>query len=279
MFHSIDHAVAIFASRESAEVLRATVAAATVASERASVGKPGCRSVIDVLINGNPALAEAVAQHASARVLDTTTAPLLRIWRVAVADKAHTWNQYVETIWPASRLAFFVDGYVRLWPGAIQHLGSRVDASATALGGSGVPTAGRSAAAAARAMLRDGGLQGNFFCLTRDVLVEMRRLNFRLPLGLYRGDSLIGAALAYRLNPAMNRWDLKSTVVVEPEASWDLQVPRIWRPSDWRARWRRMDRQAGGTLENLAVRDHLLIASTGASNAATHRRRARAGLG
>ncbi|MEP6557778.1 MAG: hypothetical protein ABJB17_04815 [Burkholderiales bacterium] len=254
-----DNAVAIFTARETPEVLRATMTAASAAAAQASASAPDRRSMIDVLVNGNIGLAEAAAQHARTLIANVASAPRLRVWHLALADKAHAWNQYIDAIWPTAELAFFVDGYVRLWPNTLERLSARVHASADAMGGSGVPTVGRSAAAATRAMLADGGIHGNCFCLKRATLLQLNDIGFRLPLGLYRGDSLIGAALAYRLNPAKYRWDLKRAVVVEPTATWDMQDAHFWRLSDWRARWRRLDRQAQGQLENLAVREHLTL--------------------
>ena len=257
----VGHTVVIFASRETPEVLRQTISAASVASEHALAADTvsvQC-AVIDVLVNGNPTLAEAAAQHTKAICVNVTSALRLRVWHLALADKAHAWNQYVEAIWPGSGLAFFVDGYVRLWPATIARLAQRVGTSSMALAGSGVPTVGRSVAAETRAMLAEGGIHGNCFCITAATLQQMKRAGFRLPLGLYRGDAMIGAVLAYRLDPAQHAWDLKNAVLVEPKASWDMQGMRYWRLADWHALWRRRGRQAQGRLENLAMRDHLSI--------------------
>ena len=254
---SVGHSVAIFASRETPAVLDATIAAATRAVAQAGSASG---AVIDVLVNGNTALADAVVQLGRARAQRAgTQAPRLRIWQLALADKAHAWNQYVEAIWPGSEVAFFVDGYVRLWPSAIERLSQRLRLSADAIAATGVPTVGRSAAAARRTMLAEGGIQGNCFCIAGSALRQMREMGFRLPLGLYRGDAMIGAVLAYRLDPMQHQWDAKGAVLVEPTASWDMQATRWWHLADWRALFRRRDRQAQGTLENLATREHLTL--------------------
>ncbi len=253
----VHHSVAIFASRETPAVLAATILAATQAAQQAG---NTADAVIDVLVNGNTALADAAAQLGRARAQQADpVAPRLRIWHLALADKAHAWNQYVETIWPGSDIAFFVDGYVRLWPSTIERLSQRLQSSADAIAATGVPTVGRSAAAARRVMLAEGGIQGNCFCIAGKTLRQMREIGFRLPLGLYRGDSMIGAVLAYRLDPTQHQWDAKRAVLVEPAASWDMRATRWWHPADWRASFKRLDRQAQGTLENLAMREHLTL--------------------
>ena len=253
-------------------MLDATITAAIAAAAQATEAVPAGSAVIDVLVNGDVALADAAArrvpehekQGAQQRAAPhgdaaAVPAPRLRIWHLALADKAHAWNQYLEVIWPGAGLAFFVDGYVRLWPATIERIARHVRACPDAIGGTGVPTVGRSAAAATRAMLESGGIQGNCFCITGPTLLQMRQSGFRLPLGLYRGDAMIGAVLAYRLDPAKNQWDSKRAVPVVPTASWDMKAARLWRPADWRAMLRRRDRQAQGELENLAMREHLTL--------------------
>jgi hypothetical protein len=71
----------------------------------------------------------------------------LRIWSIPLGDKANAWNQYIHHLWAGQELVFFIDGYVRLNSDAIELLGGAVQSDPQALGGSGVPTVGRSARA------------------------------------------------------------------------------------------------------------------------------------
>lgn len=87
---------------------------------------------------------------------------------------------------------------------------------------------------------------------------ELKRRSFKLPLGLYRTDSLIGAVLNFNLDPAKYRWD-SSRILVHPGATWDIPTSKWWRFKDVRTHSRRIVRQAQGVLENAAVRDHLAI--------------------
>ena len=246
-------AIAIFAAREAAADLFATIEAALAAGARSE------RTVIDVLVNGNPELAAAAAGYARSLPMNSAGGPLLRVWSIALGDKAHAWNEYLHRIWPGSAIAFFIDGYVRLRPDALELLARGMLGSPGALGGSGVPSMGRDVAATRREMTTEGGFHGNCCCISRVALLELRSRRFHFPLGLYRVDALLGAVLAYRMDPARHKWDFKSTIFVEPQASWTIDPKRWWRLSDFRAALKRRTRQAQGRLENLAIRDHLSL--------------------
>lgn len=247
-------ALAVFAARETPADLFMTIEAAMASGARSE------RTVIDVLVNGNPELAAATAAYARSLPPTSAAGPLLRIWSIALGDKSHAWNQYLHEIWPGSALAFFIDGYVRLRPDALERLARSVLAAAPqALGGSGVPSVGRAAAAIRKAMTTEGGIHGNYCCVTRETLLELRRRQFRFPIGLYRADALLGAMLAFRLDPALHKWDLRNAIRVEPAATWATEPKRWWRLADIRATLRRRDRQAQGELENLAIIDHMSV--------------------
>ena len=243
-------AVAIFAARETPEVLFATLSATVAASAESAA------TVIDLLVNGNPALAEAAALRVRERQQRGEWRGV-RVWRIELGDKSHAWSQYLHQIWPGSQLAFFIDGYVRLKPDALARLGAGMQSAPNALGGSGVPSGGRAAARIARTMLDEGGIHGNLCCIRRSAMLQLRQRQFRFPLGIYRADGLLGAILAFRLDPRTHPWDLKNAVHVEAGATWDVDPKRWWRPGDIRATLRRRARQSQGELENRAMREHL----------------------
>lgn len=153
---------------------------------------------------------------------------------------------------------FFCDGYVLLAPAAVRALRDALVAEPAALAGSGVPAAGRSAMALRAAMLADGGMHGNFCCLTSAAVQAIRNRGLRLPQGLYRGEALWRALCCYSFDPATHAWR-DDRVVVAGQACWSFPPLRAWHPLDWRASWRRRLRQAQGDLENLAARDHLSL--------------------
>ena len=251
-------ALVIFASREKQPALLKTIQVAAVAAEG--------RASIEVLVNGNPQLAADISRHlmdsAGAEigkdVASMNARPHIRIWSIPLGDKANAWNQYIHQIWADKELAFFVDGYVRLNSDAVQLLGSAVMSDDLALGGSGVPTKGRSAIALRHNLIVNTGFHGNFCCIKGKALAQMRDARITLPIGLYRTDALMGAFLCYALNPATHVWK-DNRILVHPTASWDVDLVRWWRPRDLVAVIKRYARQAQGRLENKAIANHLAI--------------------
>ena len=240
--------VVIFASRESPQVLNETIIAAEVAAR-------GIAS-IEVLINGNAVLAEELKTRLVRLEKECFAQSQIRVWSIPVGDKSNAWNQYVHQIWSGEDLTFFVDGYVTLFPDAIQMLGDTVAADERALGGSGMPSVGRSAAKTRQALSSESGLHGNFCCIKGGTLRRMVEKQINLPIGLYRMDSLLGAMLCYDLDPGSNIWE-DYRIVVNPKASWRTPCKRWWRAGDVSDYLKRVFRQAKGDLEKRAYRDLL----------------------
>lgn len=238
--------VVIFASRESLDTLLQTIAAAQIAAAGIAA--------IDVLVNGNNPLALALTNHLDSLEIPNASLPI-RVWDIAVGDKANAWNQYIHQIWAGESIAFFIDGYVRLNPNSIRLLGDAIDAQAEVLGGTGVPNVGL-LSTAAHSPIPESGFHGNFCCIKGTALEQMRRRKVFLPFGLYRVDSLMGALLTLGLDPVKNVW-VESRICVHPTASWQTNPKRWWRMNDLRAQVKRIFRQSRGDLENLAIRDHL----------------------
>ena len=244
--------IAIFAARENVQTLEKTIVAAKDAAIQPAI--------IDVLVNGNLELA-----NETARLLRTTEpkannrAVTVRVWFVQLGDKAHTFNQYFKLIWPKSRLAFFIDGYVRINPDALVLLDEAMSNSPDCYAGSGVPTVGVTAKSLRDEMLKSGGIHGNLFALKGSTVEALREMNFKLPLGLYRTDPTLGAALSFGLNPRLHAWDPKVRILVHPDVTWGNDERSPWRISDVSAQLKRILRQGQGILENLAVRNHFAV--------------------
>ena len=98
---------AIFAAREDASEIMKSIAACRDASKR-----EGLPAICDVLVNGNRRLVDDL-QHELFPVAEHSNPFLIRVWYIAVPDKAHTWNIYLEHIWPQAEVAHFVDGYAQ----------------------------------------------------------------------------------------------------------------------------------------------------------------------
>ena len=89
-------------------------------------------------------------------------------------------------------------------------------------------------------------------------MVELRKLGFRLPLGLYRTDALFGAAISFGLDPTRHDWN-PARIVVVPEATWLVRPSSPWKVKDLKSHWRKLVRQARGRFENSAVREHMAV--------------------
>ncbi|MFX1678196.1 hypothetical protein PV762_03100 [Mitsuaria sp. CC2] len=239
---SIGGSLVIFSSRESDAVLHANVSALRGALP------PDMQVVI--LVNGNGAL---VGQLRRRLAVEPPPFPV-SLWEIPHGDKANAWNQYVHAIWQGESLVCFIDGYVTLPPLAIARLAEAVEAGgAHVLGGTGQPSIGRGSAALRERMRQEGGFHGNFCCLKGSTIAAMRARGLRLPVGLYRTDSLMGAFLSFGLHPESSPWD-PSRIAVADDATWLLPKKQWWRPGDVKGQIKRVLRQGRGRVENAAVK-------------------------
>lgn len=236
------YCLVVFSSREDDSVLHGNLLESAAAA-------PADTAVV-LLINGNPELVARMHRRLAA----TPPAGRTSLWQIAYGDKANAWNQYVHSIWNGEDLAFFVDGYVTVLPGSIASLAMAVDAGGDhVLGGSGVPTIGRTAGPLREQMLKSGGFHGNFCCLKGSTIADMRRRGLRLPAGLYRTDALMGALLSFGLHPESCPWD-PSHVAISSDAIWRLPPKKWWSWDDVTGQLKRLLRQGRGRIENAAVR-------------------------
>src|SRR5205814_8352681 len=118
-------------------------------------------------------------------------------------------------------VAFFNDGCVRVMPDALRLLAAKLADDEKALSVSAVHTYGRSAAYHREQMIRGGGIHGNLFGIRGEVLSLLRARHFKLPLGIYRADGLLGAIMAFNLDPRNNNWDARR-LAVQGAATWRL---------------------------------------------------------
>ena len=240
-------AAAIIASRESLATVTECVAGVAAASRFAGVA-----TTIDLVVNGNHAL----AQQAGALASSLVDGVQVRVWSISRGDKANAWNEYVHTIWAGARTTFFVDGYVRVNPDALRILDQALRDHPECLAATGVPTEGRTATAHRNSMIAGGGIHGNMHAIRQSAMEQIRRIDFRLPVGLYRTDSLIGGAMAFQFAPAQCAWNVRLCFVAAT-ASWSLINMPTGIYAILSTYWKRKLRQAQGQLENLAVQEHM----------------------
>lgn len=218
----------------------------TIAAAVAASGDAG--AVVDVIVNGNRALAESMRSR-----MPASPQARLRLWFVPLGGKCHAWNAYVHRLAPQASAYAFVDGYARVDQAAFSNLRAALAAHPEALAATGIPRQGRSARAMARQLLTEGGIHGNLYALKSSTVDELRRTGFRLPLGLYRTDSTLGAALSFGLGLRERKWAPLRWIVPVENASCDGPALRWWHPQDLRVHLKRVERQGQGVLENAAV--------------------------
>lgn len=247
-----DWAVCIFSSREDSATLISTLLTCC----NACLGK---RSIIDIVINGNADLVDDIKNELKAKEYVNNELLMIRLWAIEESDKANAFNQYFHKIWPNSNLVFFVDGYVQPWPDSFSSIEKELLSADKALAATGVPTSGRSAAALRREMLSDGGIHGNLFALTKSAILKIREINFNLPLGVYRTDPIIGAALAFNFDPKNNSWNIKDRILVVSKASWNLPKKNNSIIKEVMIFCKRRIRQEKGKLENFAIKEQFTV--------------------
>ncbi len=236
-------------SRDNSRTLRATIEAVFGA-----LGNQ--RAIVDVMVNGNAAVAGELAASLAANPRSVPHAAI-RIWHVALRDKANTWNQYVHNVWPGADTTFFVDGYASVMRDAFSQLSASLESAPEALAAAALPSVGRTAPRLRRQMLAAPQINGSLYALRGDAIDRLRDSAIRMPLGLYRIDSLIGGALTVNLSPATHAWDDRR-IAVTSGATWQRPVESLRRSADRRAILRRAIRQAFGRFEERAIGEHLV---------------------
>jgi|GEM_PF-1438882 len=242
----VDYSIAILSSRETAQTLQRCL-------DTTIQGLGERRALIDVLINGNHDLSLQVRQILQ-DYENTASVPeniSIRLWEKSFADKASAWNSYIHQIWPLSQKCFFLDGYAFPHKNSFNDMAKMLDQNPYHHAVSAVPTQGRSAPLLRKAMADTSGLHGNCHALRGEVVSRFRDISFHLPQGLYRVDSLIGAALKYNLDPSHHRWR-NGRIGVCLDASWDIPNEQSFIQQVKQFVKRRF-RQSRGVLENHAI--------------------------
>lgn len=212
-------------------------------------GAPPRPFEIHVLANGCRDNTEAlVSAYAS-------THPEVRLHRIALGDKANAWNLYVHERSLHAALHCFVDGDVRLVPGAIAALAAALDGAPAANAAAGLPDGGRNVAGFAAEVRESHALAGNLYALSGRFVTRLRAAGLRLPVGLIGDDSWVGALALMDLDPH-GGWQ-KSRVAVAEAARFVFDSLRWHRPRDARLYWRRRIRYGLRRWQTVMLRAHI----------------------
>ena len=237
----------IFASREDLATITRTLLSAISAVPHSSI--------IDIIVNGNLHLAEAIHSFCSHGIAGESKQ--VNVWQIATADKANAWNQHIHDIWRGDIDSIYIDGYVRIEKNSISSISRTLSSSQSVIGTSGVPTAGVSAKQQRLKIKKHGGFHGNLCAIKASALSEIRRRKIHIPNGMYRVDSTMGAFLSFGLDNTINEWSPSTFIPFTAEASWELDKRKWYRFKDIIAWHHRRRRQARGDIENAAIKFHL----------------------
>jgi glycosyltransferase involved in cell wall biosynthesis len=200
---------------------------------------------IHVIINGASDRTLEIARQYAA-----SSKGILRAYRIAHGDKSNAWNQYVHALRADAPIHFFVDAYAFVASGSFAALAESLRETRKAAAAA-VPGAGRSRERLIATMRERGGIHGSLHALSGAFVRRVRERSIRLPLNLYRGDGLIGAMIAFDLDPLHCRYDTQRIAIVE-RASWTFDSLKPWRWRDVRRELRRRIRQVRGQYESAA---------------------------
>jgi glycosyltransferase involved in cell wall biosynthesis len=235
-----DISVAVFCHNEAARI------GACLTSIAAS-GR-GFRLGVTIIANGTTD--ESVARAKAA--IEAARLPA-HIYAIAHGDKSNAINHSFYGLRQRAKLHVFVDAYAIIAPNAFSGFAAMLSSHKEAVAATGIAGNGRTMAAATEETLRHGGrLHGQLHAFRPAFLDRLTEAGLFLPIGLYRGDGLLGSMACHDLDPLANPWEssrIKGTV----EAVYEIPRLSPLRPADVRRQYRRKLRQMRGLLENAAL--------------------------
>jgi hypothetical protein len=153
-----------------------------------------------------------------------------------------------------AQLYFSVDGYVTIGPRSFEGLAAGLAGRPTAVAATGIAINGRTMHLSSGDILESGGnLQGQLHALRPGFVDRMVSQGISLPIGLYRGDGLLGSMAAHDLDAIGTQWDTRRVVGVA-EATFEIPSLSLFVPRDLRRQFWRKVRQMRGHLENAAIK-------------------------
>ena len=220
--------------------------------ESISIGIGSRNVVVNVVVNGSSDGSDDVARREAAKL-----AIPIRIFKIAYGDKSNAINCLIHDpdVHVDAHLYFFMDGYVRLRPGALAAIEQSLARDPAAVAATGMAVTGRTEPQSHRATLERGGgaIHGQLFALRRRFVDKMAEQGIRLPIGLYRGDGLLGSMAAHDLDCLEQPWSNQRALCVA-DALFEISPLSPFRPRDLRRHFHRKVRQMRGRLENAAIK-------------------------
>ncbi len=219
----------------------------------------GCLDSILVALAGHRALVSVILNGSRDGSLDIALTAArsgkpVEVFQIAVADKSNAINQFYHVLRSPARAYAGVDGYAYVMPGSFDALERRMMTDSHALVLACIGVNGRTVPLAMKETIEVGGrLHGQFHALRPSFLDRMVARGIRLPVGLYRGDGLIGSMAAHDLDPITQPWD-NTRLPGIADARFAIPSLSILKPHDLQRQFRRKVRQMRGIIENAAIK-------------------------
>jgi hypothetical protein len=236
-----DWNVAVFCRNERSSVVDCIASIADASRDR--------RALITLIVNGSSDDSAALAQG----VAERRGIPIA-IFAIAHADKSNAINQFCHRLREPARYYFFIDAYAKIGLGSMAVMEALLVQRPDATAATGVAANGRTMKLdAPRASGGGDRLHGQLHVLRAEFVDRLVARNLRLPIGLYRGDGLVGSMVSHDLDPVRHDWEPKR-IAGSAEATFEIPMLSMFRPRDLIRQYHRKVRQMRGRMENLAIR-------------------------
>ena len=210
-------------------------------------------TVCDIILNGAAATNQETTNQL-ASIIPTSTLTT-RVWCIDHPDKANALNKYFEHIWPHAETTFFVDGYVEVKEDAFDLLEEALQEDEFAFAVSGIPNFHRDEARSQKAV-SNNLIHGNLFAMAQIAINLFRERKFFLPYGYYYVDGLLESFIKSGFEPNTLTYQ-ENRVVTVANANCYSRPLSYSSPHDILRQFRRLLRQARGSLEQEAIRVEL----------------------
>ena len=197
---------------------------------------PASRFEVFVMANGCTDATEAIVRQYS------RNRPEVHVVSIALGDKCNAWNVFIHETVPAHcpdrDVYFFMDGDARAVPGSFSAMARALAEDKYPHAASAPPASGRNAARDRAELLEERGLVANLYALRGGFVARLKQLGVCIPLKLEGDDGLLGSLIKWDLAPDRQGYDHKRIVPCS-NAGFEFDPISPFRPTNWRAYWRR----------------------------------------